>query len=80
MYVPRAMYSFRMSFWIVPESAAGSTPWRLATATYKREQDDGRRVDGHRRRDPVERDAVEQRGHVVDRVDGDADASDLAGG
>ena len=28
------MYSFRMSFCSVPESVAGSTPWRLATATY----------------------------------------------
>src|SRR3712207_8690509 len=30
------------------------------------------------RRDPVERDAVEGRAHVVDRVDRDAGAADLA--
>jgi hypothetical protein len=34
---------------------------------------------GHRRRHAVERDAVEQRRHVLDRVDRDADAADLAG-
>jgi len=28
------MYSFRMSFWIVPRRALASTPWRLATAMY----------------------------------------------
>ena len=33
MYVPRATYSFRMSFWTVPDSAAGATPCRRATAT-----------------------------------------------
>ena len=46
----------------------------------ERQQDDGRRVDGHRRRDAIERDAVEQRRHVLDRVDRHADAADLAGG
>ena len=34
MYVPRAMYSLRMSFWIVPLSALGSTPCLRATAMY----------------------------------------------
>jgi hypothetical protein len=33
-YVPRAMYSFRMSFWIVPRSFSAATPCRSATATY----------------------------------------------
>ena len=46
----------------------------------EREQDDGRRVDGHRRRDAIERDAVEQLRHVLDRVDGHAHSSDLATG
>ena len=32
MYVPRAMYSFSTSFWIVPDSAAGSVPWASPTA------------------------------------------------
>src|SRR5438552_19133919 len=34
MYVPRAMYSFRMSFWVVPPIRSLGTPWRRATATY----------------------------------------------
>jgi len=34
MYVPRATYSLRMSFWIVPERSPIDTRWRLATATY----------------------------------------------
>jgi len=33
MYVPRAMYSLRMSFWIVPLSLSAVTPWRRAVAT-----------------------------------------------
>ena len=32
-YVPRAMYSFRMSFWTVPESFPQSTPCLRATAS-----------------------------------------------
>ena len=32
--MPRATYSLRMSFWIVPDSAAGATPCRRATAMY----------------------------------------------
>src|ERR1700683_3051400 len=34
MYVPRAMYSFRMSFCTVPDSFFTSAPARPATATY----------------------------------------------
>ena len=34
IYVPRAMYSLRMSFCIVPSSAAGSAPCFFATAMY----------------------------------------------
>ena len=44
----------------------------------EREQDRRRRVDGHRGGDAIERDAVEQPPHVVDAVDGDTDAADLA--
>ena len=33
MYVPRAMYSLRMSFWIVPESLSRAMPRSSATAT-----------------------------------------------
>ena len=32
--MPRATYSLRMSFWIVPDSFASGTPWRRATAMY----------------------------------------------
>ena len=46
----------------------------------ERQQDDRRRVDRHRRRHAIERDAVEQRRHVLDRIDRDADAADFAGG
>ena len=28
-----AMYSFRMSVWIVPASCSGATPWRSAATT-----------------------------------------------
>ncbi len=31
--VPLAMYSLRMSFWVVPEMAARATPWASAAAT-----------------------------------------------
>ncbi len=34
MYVPRATYSLRMSFWIVPESFVRSMPRSSATTTY----------------------------------------------
>ena len=34
IYVPRAMYSLRMSFCTVPRSLFGATPWRLPTAMY----------------------------------------------
>ena len=74
------MYSLRMSFWIVPESARRRHALPPRHRDVQRQQDDRGRVDGHRRRDPVERDAVEQRRHVVERVDRDADPADLAGG
>jgi hypothetical protein len=34
IYVPRAMYSLRISFWIVPRSLFISTPCSRATAMY----------------------------------------------
>ena len=46
----------------------------------EREQPRRGRVDRHRRVHPVERDAVEQRGHVALVADGDADLADLAPG
>ena len=80
MYVPRAMYSLRMSFCTVPDSCRAIDALPLADRDVERQQDDRRRVDGHRRRHLVERDAVEQRRHVLERVDGHADLADLAGG
>ena len=50
----------------------------LADARVEGEQDRRGRVDRHRRRDLAERDAGEQRLHVVERVDRDALAADLA--
>ena len=34
MYVPRAIYSLRMSFWIVPPSLLRATPCSSPTTTY----------------------------------------------
>src|SRR5204862_6308178 len=42
------------------------------------EQDGGGRVDRHRRRHALERDSLEQVGHVLHRREGDADLADLA--
>ncbi len=44
----------------------------------QRQQDDRGCVDGHRRRDAIERNGVEQRRHVLDRVDRHAHPADLA--
>ena len=60
MYVPRATYSLRMSFWTVPDSVAGAHALPPRHRDVQRQQDARRRVDRHRRRDLVERDAVEQ--------------------
>ena len=46
----------------------------------QREQDGRGGVDGHRGGDALERDAVEQRLHVLEAVDGHAHAADLARG
>ena len=78
MKFPRAMYSLRMSFWVVPRSCSRLHALLLADQLVEQQQHRGGRVDRHRRRDLVERDAVEHPPHVVDRVDGDAGAADLA--
>ena len=79
MYVPRAMYSLRMSFWTVPCSALAATPCRRADRHVEGEQDGGGGVDRHRRRDPLERDALEaaRRMSSSEAID-DADPADLA--
>ena len=73
-----AMYSLRMSVWIVPRSSVARHALLLADADVEREQHRRRRVDRHRRRDFAERNAGEQRLHVLERVDRDALAADLA--
>ena len=61
MYVPRATYSLRMSFWIVPPSCRARDALLLGDHDVHRQQRRRRRVDRHRRGDRVERDPVEQR-------------------
>ena len=67
-----------MSFCTVPASAVVWHAPAPGDRDVEREQDDGRRVDRHRRRHAVERDAVEELGHVLDAVDRDADSSDFS--
>ena len=78
MYSFCAMYSLRMSVWTVPRSSVARDALLVADADVEREQHRRRRVDRHRRRDLAERDAGEQRLHVLERVDRDALAADLA--
>ena len=68
-----------MSFWIVPDERARRRRPAAARPRCRAQQDDRRRVDRHRRRHAIERNAVEQRRHVLDRIDRDADAPDFAG-
>ncbi len=69
-----------MSFWTVPESCCRRDALTFCDRHVQRQQNDRRRVDGHRGRDAIERDVVEQRRDVFDRIDGDADLADFAGG
>jgi hypothetical protein len=78
MYVPRAMYSLRTSFWIVPRSFAAATPCSSATATYSARSVAAVAlividVDTSSSGMPSNRTA-----HVLERVDRDADPADLA--
>ena len=78
MKFPRAMYSLRMSFWTVPVSLLARHALLLGDQLVEQQQHAGGRVDGHRGRDLVERDAVEGHPHVLERVDRHAGAPDLA--
>ena len=69
-----------MSFWIVPVRLVRGAPCLVGDGDVEREQPGGGRVDRHRRVHAVERDAVEQRAHVADVGDGDADLADFAAG
>ena len=53
-------------------------PLLLGHQLVEQQQDGRRRVDGHRRRDLVEREAGQQQPHVLERVDGHADLAHLA--
>ena len=74
------MYSLSTSFWIVPVSCVAGDALLLGDQLVEQQQQRGRGVDGHRRGHLVQRDAVEQDPHVVDRVDRHADLADLAVG
>ena len=78
MWVPRAMYSLRMSFWRVPLSCDRSTPCFLPTAMVEGQEDGRRGVDGHRGADLVEGNALEEHLHVGKAGYGDTGAPDLA--
>ena len=78
MKFPRAMYSLRMSFWTVPRELLARHALLLGDELVEQQQHRGRRVDRHRGRDLVERDAVEGHPHVLERVDRHAGAADLA--
>ena len=73
------MNSLRMSFWIVPPSCFRRHALFLGGDDVERHDRQHRAVHGHRHRHLVERDAGEQRPHVVDRVDRDAGHADVAG-
>ena len=80
MYVPRAMYSLRMSFWIVPLTAVQGMPRSSATTRYIASSVDAValmviEVDTRSSGMPSQ-----QRVHVLDGVDRDAHPADLAGG
>ena len=64
-----AWYSFRMSAWIVPESRSRFASALPPQRDVHRQQDPSGRVDGHRHRDPLEVDAVEQMHDIGERVD-----------
>ncbi len=73
-----AMYSLRMSVWIVPPRRLARDPLALGRHDVEREHHRRRRVDRHRHGHLVQRNPVEQRLHVGQRVDRHALAPDLA--
>ena len=72
------MNSLRMSFWMVPASCSLAHPLLLGRDDVERQDRQHRAVHRHRHAHLVERDAVEQLAHVVDRVDRDAGHADVA--
>ena len=73
------MNSLRMSFWIVPDELGVRHALFFGGDDIERQHRQHRAVHGHRHAHLVERDAGEQRAHVVDRVDRDARHADVAG-
>ncbi len=73
-----AWYSFKMSFWSVPERAARSTPVRSATPTYMASMGAAAELIVMDVETLPEIDAREQRLHVVLGVDGDTGPPDLS--
>ena len=71
------MYSLRMSFWTVPRSLLAGDALLLGRQLVEQQQERRGRVDRHRGRDAVERNALEDDPHVLDRVDGDTRPADL---
>ena len=72
------MNSLRMSFWMVPDKLLGRHALFFRRDDEEREHRQHRAVHGHRHAHLVERNAGEQRAHVVDRVDRDARHADVA--
>ena len=72
------MNSLRMSFWIVPGELLLRHALLLGGDDEAGEHRQHRAVHRHRHAHPVERDAVEQDLHVLDRVDRDAGLADIA--
>ena len=76
--VPRATYSLRMSFWIVPRSCSRGTPCFSRDRDVDREQDRRGAVDRERRCEMRSSGISSKRQlRVGERVDRDADAADL---
>jgi len=77
MYVPRAMYSFKTSFCTVPEIFARLAPCFLANRHVEAKQNRRGGVNSHRSGKLFERNAVEKRFHIFERIDRDADFADF---
>ena len=63
---------------MVPPTLFHSTPCSICNGEVEGQHGRGGGVDGHRSRDLIERNSLEESTHVVDRVDGDTDATYLA--
>ena len=72
------MYSFRMSFCTVPESLLQVRALFPRHGHVKRQQNCRRRVDGHRRGNALERNSLEERFHVFERINRHAHFADFA--